>query len=75
MVGAEEVTPYAEVLRASASLEKLHKDPAPALDEYEEISGGTRLMDPSAQEPVSRVCRVPPAREGISKAMGRNQPA
>ncbi len=51
VVGAEEVTPYAEVLRASASLEKLHKDPAPALDESEEISGGTRLMDHQLKNP------------------------
>ena len=51
VVGAEAITPYVEVLRASASLEKLRNDPAPPLDEHEEISGGTRLMDHQLNNP------------------------
>ena len=51
VVGAEETAAYAEVLRASASLEKLRKDPAPPLAEHEEISGGTRLMNHQLRNP------------------------
>ena len=43
--------PYAEVLRASASLKLVDDDPAPPLGTDEEISGGTRLMDHQLTNP------------------------
>ena len=51
VVKAEETAPYVEALRASATLEKLHDDPAPPLHADEEISGGTRLMDHQLKNP------------------------
>ena len=48
---APEAASYAEKLRISAALETLDDDPAPPLQENEEIKGGTRLMDHQLNNP------------------------
>ncbi len=65
--------PFAEVLRASASLETLCSDSPPSLKADEEISGGTRLMDHQLTNPFRAFAEhrlhareYPTPRDGIS---------
>lgn len=51
VAGAGASAAYIEVLRASASLEKLSDDVAPPLRPDEEVGGGTRLMDHQLRNP------------------------